>query len=124
MTIHKCDMCKFSTTYSWVYKKHLTSQRHLRNDMHLAQQILHKCDVCGYSTYRKSDYNKHMKIHSEPDNEPKIISRLKRLRVCMIKIKNDDVPELKAKLTEQCNRMLEKLEMTEKGKKEESEEKK
>lgn len=110
MTTHTCEICKFSSDYLHSYKKHLESQRHLRNEMRIAKRPEHKCSLCGYSTHLKFDYTKHMKNkHQAPTTEPKILARLKRLRSCMYKIRHYDLPDLKAKLTEHTDEMLKKL---------------
>ena len=94
---YNCELCKYKTTHQTNYKKHLTSNKHKKNeDDHNKKQF--SCKYCGQMYHHKQSVNKHIK-YSCTKNKDEDLKELVRLL--------NDKLEHKDKLLENKDKQIE-----------------
>ena len=57
---YNCELCKYKTTHQTNYKKHLTSNKHKKNEDEFNKKKF-SCKYCGQMYHHKQSVNKHIK---------------------------------------------------------------
>ena len=96
---YNCELCKYKTNHQTNYKKHLTSNKHKRNEEELNKKQF-SCKYCGQMYHHKQSVNKHIK-YSCTKNKDEDLKELVRLL--------NDKLEHKDKLLEKKDKQIEKL---------------
>ena len=74
---YNCELCKYKTTHQTNYKKHLTSNKHKRNEDEFNKKQF-SCKYCGQMYHHKQSVNKHIK-YSCTKNKDEDLKELVRL---------------------------------------------
>ena len=96
---YNCELCKYKTNHQTNYKKHLTSNKHKKNEEELNKKPF-SCKYCGQMYHHKQSVNKHIK-YSCTKNKDEDLKELVRLL--------NDKLENKDKQIETQNKQIEKL---------------
>ena len=96
---YNCELCNYKTTHQTNYKKHLTSNKHKRNEDEFNKKQF-SCKYCGQMYHHKQSVNKHIK-YSCTKNKDEDLKELVRLL--------NDKLEHKDKLLENKDKQIEKL---------------
>jgi hypothetical protein len=94
---YNCELCKYKTNHQTNYKKHLTSNKHKKNEEELNKKQF-SCKYCGQMYHHKQSVNKHIK-YSCTKNKDEDLKELVRLL--------NDKLENKDKLLEHKDKLLE-----------------
>ena len=74
---YNCELCKYKTNHQTNYKKHLTSNKHKKNEEELNKKQF-SCKYCGQMYHHKQSVNKHIK-YSCTKNKDEDLKELVRL---------------------------------------------
>ena len=74
---YNCELCKYKTNHQTNYKKHLTSNKHKKNEEELKKKQF-SCKYCGQMYHHKQSVNKHVK-YSCTKNKDEDLKELVRL---------------------------------------------
>ena len=81
MEVYTCNMCLFTTTLAFNYKRHLETKRHITNASKYSTPII-KCNYCDKTYKHKSSLSKHVKYNciKNKDEDFKELARLLNLQ--------------------------------------------
>ena len=74
---YNCELCKYKTNHQTNYKKHLTSNKHKKNEEEMNKKQF-SCKYCGQMYHHKQSVNKHIK-YSCTKNKDEDLKELVRL---------------------------------------------
>ena len=103
---YNCELCKYKTNHQTNYKKHLTSNKHKKNEEELNKKQF-SCKYCGQMYHHKQSVNKHIK-YSCTKNKDEDLKELVRLLNNQLQVQSNQI-QTQAK---QIEKLMGKLEIT------------
>jgi len=109
---YNCELCKYKTTHQTNYKKHLTSNKHKKNEDEFNKKKF-SCKYCGQMYHHKQSVNKHIK-YSCTKNKDEDVKEFVKLLNDQNKQQHIEIEHQKKQLEKkdkQIEKLMEKLEI-------------